>query len=405
MSAHMIQPHEADTLIREHMPTYGANGVQIEEAAGRILRTAIRADRDLPPFDRVTMDGIAIDFAAWQAGQRRFTVLDTAVAGRPAPELKDTTAGCIQVMTGTMLPGGTNAVIPYEELNLDGGVAVVSDAADVVPLQHLHSQASDRRAGEIIVPPGTRLSAPHISIAAAVGCSRVQVAYPPAVAIVSTGDELKQVEDAVEPFQIRSANDYGIRATLTRLGYIHVERFHVRDDLEQTTTLLKKLLADFDVLILTGGVSMGKRDFVPVALQTCQVKNHFHKIRQKPGKPMWFGTSPSGKPVFALPGNTVSTLVCLHRYVCPALAHAQGENEAQPQWVRIQDAIRWPLPLTGFIPVRLVYSSAGICSAIPCETNTSGDFAALSESDGFVELPEGQNLFPAGSIVQYRVWQ
>ncbi len=405
MSVQMIQPHQADELIREHMPTYGATGVPVEEAAGRILRTAIRADRDLPPFDRVTMDGIAIDFAAWQSGQRQFSVHDTAVAGRPAPELTDSTRGCIQVMTGTMLPAGTNAVIPYEDLDLAEGVAVVHDTADVVPLQHLHSQASDRRVGEIIVPAGTRLRAPHISIAAAVGCARVQVTCPPAVAIISTGDELKQVDEPVEPFQIRSANDHGIRAALLRLGHNHVERFHVRDDLDATLQLLQQLLNDFDVLILTGGVSMGKRDFVPTALQECQVQNHFHKIRQKPGKPMWFGTSPSGKPVFALPGNTVSTLVCLHRYVGPALAHAEGENDASPQWVRIQDAIRWPLPLTGFIPVRLVYSSAGICSAVPCETNTSGDFAALSASDGFVELPEGQDLFPAGSIVQYRAWQ
>lgn len=405
MSVEMIAPKEADEIIRSHMPTYGATGIPITEATGRILRTAIRADRDLPPYNRITMDGVAIDFAAWQGGRRTFTLEATAVAGRPTPSLTQPATGCVQVMTGAMLPPGADTIIPYECIEMTDNTVQILDETSVVPLQHLHSEGSDRRAGEIILGPGIRLRGPHLSIAAAVGCARVQVSCPPSVAIVSTGDELKDVDEDVEPYQIRSSNEYGLRATLQQQGFSYIERFRVRDNPEATHHLLQTLLAEFDVLLLTGGVSMGKRDYVPQALAACSVECLFHKIRQKPGKPMWFGTSPTGKPVFALPGNSVSTLVCLHRYVLPALAYAQGENEAPAIWVRLQEAVRFPLPLTGYIPVRLTSSPAGVLSAAPCETNTSGDFAALADSDGFVEFPEGQDLFPAGAILQYRPWQ
>ena len=400
----MISPAEADALLRDRMPAYGAIERPIAEAHGHILRAPICADRDLPPFDRVTMDGIAIAYAAWQNGQRRFRIEATASAGRPAPALTQADDGCVQVMTGAICPAGADTIVPYEECVIEGDWATIDEEARLAPLNYLHSQGSDRRAGDEILPVGLRLKSPHLSIAAAVGHAQLQLTAMPSVAVISTGDELRDVTDSVEPYQIRSANDHGIRAALLGSGYAEVTCFRVRDDLEETRQLLERALAEFDVLVLTGGVSMGKRDFVPAALAALQVEPVFHKIRQKPGKPMWFGVSPKGQPVFALPGNTVSTLVCLHRYVLQALAVACGQTPATPITIPLRRALRFPPPLTGFIPVRLDWTAEGRVYAEPMETNTSGDFSSLAASDGFIELPEGDDVFAAGFAATYIPW-
>lgn len=401
----MKSPREAEQLIAEHLRAFPRVEVPLDDAHGQILRETVAADRDLPPYDRITMDGIAIHFSAWQAGQRRFNMKDTASAGREAPALDDRERDCVQVMTGAMLPPGADTVIPYEDLQIDGQTVTVRPDVEVAPLQNLHSKGSDRRQGEPVLREGTLLLGPQISVAAAVGRPALHVAQRPAVAIISTGDELKDVEEDVRPFQIRSANDRGMRAALLNSGYQKVVAFRVVDDLQKTEHLLKRLLDEFDVLILTGGVSMGKRDFVPTALANLGVANVFHKIRQKPGKPMWFGISEEHKPVFALPGNTVSTLVCLHRYVLPALDNAMGALAGPVVRIQLKEAIRYQLPLTAFIPARLDWDENGRCLAAPLETNTSGDFASLGDSDGFIELPEGQDVYQAGQAVRYVAWR
>lgn len=401
----MITPQQAEQYIADHLPAFGTVERPLAEAHGQILRETVTADRDLPPYDRITMDGVAIHFDAWQAGRRTFVMEETAAAGREAPALRNPADGCVQVMTGALLPDGANTIIPFEDLEIDGTNVAVKPDAHIAPLQNLHSKGSDRRRGDVVLDEGSLLRGPQISVAAAVGRPTLRVAARPSVAIVSTGDELKDVGDPVEPFQIRSANDRGIRAALLNSGYSDVDAFRVEDDLEKTELLLNRLLGTYGVLILTGGVSMGKRDFVPAALTKLGVSNVFHKIRQKPGKPMWFGLSKDKQPVFALPGNTVSTLICLHRYVLPSLDRALGAKPAPPMYVRLKEAIRFQPPLTGFIPVRLHWDRDGHGLATPLETNTSGDFASLGASDGFVELPEGQDVFQAGQAVQYLAWR
>ncbi len=401
----MITPREAEQLISDHLPTFDAAERSLEEAHGQILRETVTADRDLPPYDRITMDGIAIAYAAWQAGRRTFTLESTAAAGQAAPSLSQPETGCVQVMTGAMLPDGADTIVPYEDLHIDGEDVTIRDDAQIAPLQNLHSQGSDRQRGEPVLAEGTLLRGPHISVAAAVGRPTLRVADRPAVAIISTGDELKDVTDDVEPFQIRSANDRGIRAALLNSGYAKVDAYRVVDNLEQTEELLARLFEEYGALILTGGVSMGKRDYVPRALENLGVRNVFHKIRQRPGKPMWFGVRDGRVPVFALPGNTVSTLVCLHRYVLPALDRASGCANQRDRWVQLKAAIRFTPPLTGYIPVQLDWDREGRCLAVPMETNTSGDFASLGDSDGFVELPEGQDVYAAGLAVRYYAWR
>ena len=159
-----------------------------------------------------------------------------------------------------------------------------------------------------------------------------------------------------------------------------------------------------DVLILSGGVSMGKADYVPQVLGNLGVDLVFHKISQRPGKPMWFGMGPGGQAVFALPGNPVSTLVCARQYVVPALARSSGQVTAQPEFAALARDVTFNPHLTCFLPAQLISGTNGQALAMPVPTNTSGDFAALSATDGCVELPLEESVFPAGTAVRLHRW-
>jgi molybdopterin molybdotransferase len=161
---------------------------------------------------------------------------------------------------------------------------------------------------------------------------------------------------------------------------------------------------DNDILILSGGVSMGDFDFVPAVLEKLDAAVVFHRIEQKPGRPMWFGISGAGKPIFALPGNPVSTLLCMTRYVVPALAASLGLRAAPAEFARLSEPVSGPANMTYFVPVILSWSDDGVESALPRPTNTSGDFASLAATDGFVELPSGRGEHPVGSFGRIYRW-
>ena len=178
----------------------------------------------------------------------------------------------------------------------------------------------------------------------------------------------------------------------------------MRDDESQITERLSFHLRTHDVLILSGGVSMGKLDLVPKVLEKLGVNLVFHHVAQRPGKPMWFGVSHSGPAVFALPGNPVSTLVCLSRYVLPALRAAMGQAPVESQRIALTAPVEVKTPLTFYMPVKLKSDDWGRTSAEPKPTNGSGDFTALAGTDGFVELPPGPNTFPKGFVARFYRW-
>src|ERR1019366_3479529 len=313
----MLTPTEAEQLMRAALLPFPTEECALAAAPGRVLRADLRADRDLPPFDRVTMDGYALRAAALAGGQREFRVEGTQAAGMRPFKLSPTGEGCIEVMTGAVLPEGTDCVVPYEETSVHGATVKVNDGPGGSAGRAVHRRGSDHRAGEIIVQAGTRITGREIAVAAAVGAATLTVARMPNIAVVATGDELVEVGDAVAPHQIRRSNDHALRAALGQAGYPRVERFHLRDMRHEIEHMLWHIIAEFDVILITGGVSKGKFDFLPAELEAQGVKKIFHGVAQRPGKPFWFGLNPDGKPVFALPGNPVSAYTCLHRYVLP----------------------------------------------------------------------------------------
>lgn len=402
----LLTPAQATATVSSHLPSLPTEDCAIESAHGRVARQNLAADRPMPPFDRVTMDGFAVRSADLAANpQAPLEVIGYQGAGMIAQEIK-TPGTAVEVGTGATLPHGADAVVPYEDTDRKDNRMCLIAGATCEPGQSVHHEGSDFPAGTLLVKSGTMLTGREIAVAATVGASRISVASRPAIAVVATGDELMEVNTAIlAPQQIRKSNDYAIRAALLQSQLAsRVERFHLRDNRTEIESSLRQILASFDVTILTGGVSKGKRDHIPEVLAELGATEHLRGIAQRPGKPMWFGTTPRRTPVFALPGNPVSTYTCLHRYVLPALRQMAGATPAAPETVVLGEPFRFPKPLAYMLPVQLSTDAQGNRRAAPAPFNTSGDLGGLLGTDGFVELPANREAFPAGTTVQFWRW-
>ena len=399
----MLTVAQASAEILSAVHDFGTEPVGVDRACGRILRQTVAAERDQPPFDRVTMDGIAISYDAYAAGARSFTIQGTQHAGDPVQSLTGAD-GCIEIMTGAMRPEGTDCIVPVERISVEDGMAVLHD--DYMPerSQFIHARGSDHAEGHAVIQPGQVIAPMDVAIIASCGLTEVEVAGIPKVAVISTGNELVPPGIAIEPHQIRLSNGPALVAMLTSRGFSNTTHEHLPDEPATLEKRLGELLAVSDVLVLSGGVSMGKADFVPQVLTDLGVEVVFHKISQRPGKPMWFGIGPEGQAVFALPGNPVSTLVCCRQYVLPALLQASGRATVAVDYAVLETDVEFRPALTCFMPVRVASDEDGRTTAKPVPTNTSGDFASLTGTDGYVELEKETSIFPAGTAVQLHRW-
>jgi molybdopterin molybdotransferase len=406
----LLSVEEADRLLAkygEYGPGFGAaeESVPLAAAAGRVLREPVRADREYPAQDRSRMDGIAIAFSAWGMGVRDFPVTALSRAGDPRIELSDV-SGCVEIMTGAACPLGADTIVPYEALTLENGVARVAEETLVREGQFLHRQGSDCAAGDVLVPAGTRLHAAAVAAAASMGYARLRVAARPRIALVATGDEVVDVGEIPLPHQVRGSNAPALQALFKDVG--EVGAFRVGDDPRALAERLAACLEACDVLLVTGGVSAGKFDAIPDVLEALGVRKVFHKIAQKPGKPLWFGFKEAGpgeeaKLVFGLPGNPVSALVCARRYALPLLRARAGIREAAPG-ARLEGTLNAPVSnFTQFLPARRTFFGPET-RVSPLPLNGSGDFSRLAASDGFLEIPPGRNSLTDGEILSFFAW-
>lgn len=398
----MLTTAEALKAVLDATPTLPAVRVAAADASGRVLRQLVRAERDQPPFDRVMMDGIAFAWSDYQGGMRRFPIQAMQAAGDPVLTLDD--GRCIEVMTGAAMPTNADCIVPVERITIADGVAEIESDYEVSKDRYVHSRGSDYATGAYMLRPGKRVSPLDIAIIASCGETEVDVSTDPVIRIVSTGNELVAAGEPIEPQQIRMSNGPAILALLESHGYRRTRHTLVGDDIDALRGQLSAYLGETDVLVLSGGVSMGKADFVPQVLAELGVEVVFHKVSQRPGKPMWFGKGPQQQMVFALPGNPVSALVCCRQYLIPALARASAADETPPEFAALAARIVFPTDLTCFQPVKLISSAAGQTLAMPVKTNTSGDFASLSATDGYVELSKEQSEFAAGTPVFLHRW-
>lgn len=394
----MISVSEAEKIIFNNLIDLPSEACPLPQANGRILREDLKADRDFPPFDRIMMDGIAISYQAWQQGQTQFILKGTQLAGT-APLQINSGEEAIEIMTGAVCPTGCDTVIPVEQISIheegDKKYAQVQ-ASSIEAQQHIHQQGSDRQTNSLLVPAGTLLSSSEIAVAASIGKSMLQVSTLPKVAIISTGDELVEVAETPLAHQIRRSNVYALASSLQDYK-IPSSLFHLMDDKKALYQRIEEILDQFDLIILSGGVSKGKADYVPEILAELGVQKLFHRVRQRPGKPFWFGRKDE-KLVFALPGNPVSTVACFYRYVLPYIQTISGMNPAQTWSARLANDFTFEPALTLFLPVQVSSSPEGVLMAQAFPGHGSGDFANLLNCHGLLALPEKQKHFLAGEV-------
>jgi molybdopterin molybdotransferase len=397
----MLTPAEADAAIAAALEAVPEEILPLPACAGRVLRSPIRAERDCPPFDRVTMDGIAL--ADGGAMRREYRIAGRQPAGTAALSL-GSSDDCIEVMTGSVLPEGCDTVVPVERIRIEGDKASIETAYRPTPWLHVHRRGADARAGDTLLSAGTRLGAPELAIAASAGEPRLVISRLPRIAVISTGDELVEPGLPVLAHQVRRSNSYGLAAALALAGFPSATDLHLPDRKGVLESALGDALEKHEVLVLSGGVSAGRYDYVPGVLESLGVEKILHQIAQRPGRPMWFGRATGGKTVFALPGNPVSVLVCLVRYVIPALVQISGARPVAGARAVLARDFAFDAPLSCFLPVALRYDADGRAMAEPRPTGGSGDFISLAGTDGFVELPRGPAIHPAGLTVPFHHW-
>ncbi len=391
----MISVTEALQIIQAQAMSFGEEEIPLTQGMNRVLQEDWYTDRPLPPYDRVTMDGIAINYTAFEKGQREFLVEGIAAAGMPQLQLKNPTA-CLEVMTGSILPLGCDTVIRYEDIAVHNDIARI-EIEGINHQQNVHFKGEDRQKGELVVPKNTRISAAEIGVGSSIGKAMIKVAKLPRVMVISTGDELVKIAETPLPHQIRRSNVYRLVTTLKQMG-IQADSDHINDNVEEIEVKIKQYLQEYDVLMLSGGVSKGKFDYIPQVMEQLGVEKLFHKIKQRPGKPFWFGKYKNQCTIFALPGNPNSSFLCMHRYFIPWLAYTQNGAFPSFKYAELTEDVYFKPELTYFLQVQVASNTSGKLLATPQKSNGSGDFANLVRADAFIQLPSDRNDFYKGEV-------
>ena len=393
----MITVEQATDIILSNTISPKIESVQFQQSTGRVLMEDLVADRDFPPFNRVMMDGVALRFDDVANGQRVFPIKGVQAAGSPATSV-DSAGVCIEIMTGAVLPPQFDCVIKYEEVEIIEGEAHIR-ATSLEEFQNIHEKGRDKKQGETILQYPKVISAAEIGVAATIGKHYLKVAKIPRTVVISTGDELVNVQDMPALHQIRKSNVFTIESLLSTLQ-IPVTIIHVEDDEWAINRQLLYAKENFDVVILSGGVSKGKFDYIPDALEKLGVEKLFHRVRQRPGKPFWFGKWDRGV-VFALPGNPVSTTVCTMRYVMPWFRQSLGLSAFNYETRALHKDFMFEPNLQYFATAALRTNPKGQQVVAPIKGNGSGDLASLVQGDGFIELPADKRVFHQGETFRF----
>ncbi|MFT5256611.1 MAG: molybdopterin molybdotransferase [Arenicella sp.] len=395
----MISVEQALQTVLNTSQDFGVEEIPFLKSLGRILKEEIFADRDFPPFHRVSMDGIVIDFAAFKNGQRAFKIEGIQAAGSEQIALQNA-ENCIEVMTGAVLPNNANAVIRYEDVTIDNGVATINIDA-INERQNIHTKGKDGKSGALLISENTLISAAEIGVLATVGKSFVKVAKQPKVMIVSTGDELVAVAETPLAHQIRRSNVFTLVSLLERLQ-IPSETAHITDDKPILKSKIATYLKAYDVLLFSGAVSKGKYDFLPEVFEELGVEKGFHTVAQRPGKPFWFGQTNTCS-IFGFPGNPISTFVNCLAYFYPWYYKSVG-LEVREETAILAEDVKFKPNLAYFLQVKLE-NKKGQLMAYPISGNGSGDLASLLKAAAFIQLPSGTVEFKKGAvypIIKYR---
>ncbi len=401
----MISVEETLRRILERTPVLPAERVGLASARGRVLREAVFADRDLPPFDRSAVDGYAVR-AACLAGGGRLRIVDQIPAGT-MPRIPVGPGEAAAVMTGAPIPQGADAAIMVEDTVRNGDfVGWPAPGRNPPPVRagdRMTARGAEVRAGAKLLEAGGRVSAAALGLLATVGKVEVAVGRRPRVAVFSTGDELRHPRTATpRPAQIRDANSHMIAARCRGMGLPTRRLGFAPDDPQALAETIASGL-ESDVLFISGGVSMGRYDYVEPVLEAAGVRLLVTAVAIRPGKPFVFGITEESRPilVFGLPGNPVSALTTFEVLARPALQKMEGipDPRSPRPSVRLLAPVTQHGPRRAFLPARVGISENGELTAQPIRSQGSGDIAAVALANALVIVPEDAGTIPAGERV------
>ena len=400
----LITPEEALRIVLDRARPLEAASIPLSDALGCYLAEQVCADRDLPPTDRSAMDGYAV-----LAGDLSQCPRDLRLAGEVAAggdELPRVEQGaCVRILTGAVIPPGADTVVMVEQTRDSGDVVTFLEAPQLGA--NIRRQGEEVRQGQTILEEAAMLGPTQIGLCASVGKDAVSVHGRPRPTVLCTGEELREVDESVEAHQLRDSNGPALCAALAEAGYRGTGRQIVRDDLDLLAGKIEAAAIDHDVVIVTGGVSVGKYDFVPDAVKRLGAAVHFHGVDMKPGKPQLYATLDGDRHLFGLPGNPLSVLTGFYELVLPALRRMSGcpLGSCRPSLrLALGRAVRVKGARVAFVLVQLICDDRGQ-RVEPVGSRGSADLASAANADGVVVIPKGVREVPAGDLVEFRPWR
>jgi len=395
----MISADEALRIVLDSVHPLGVERLPMLEGLGRVLAEEIRSTRDIPAFDNSAMDGYAVRaadlIAASESHPVRLTVVETVPAGR-MPQHQVGPGQCARTMTGAPIAPGADAIVPVERSRGEGEVVEILSAAE--PGAFVRPRGEDLRTGEQVMSAGRMLGPADLGMLASLNRAMVGVYRKPRVAIVATGDELVDIDEPPRGAQIVNSSAYALAGAVREAGGDPAILRVARDTKDEVRERIEEAMA-FDVILSTGGVSVGQFDFVKGVLDDLGMRTLFHGVAQKPGRPLKFGSfdAHGARPVFGLPGNPVSTLVCFYLYVGPALRRMAGRGDLGLARVTVRCAadIKLANNLTEFVRVRIAREGEEYV-ATPTGNQGSGILSSLSRADGLLIGPAAIALLRKG---------
>lgn len=389
----MITISEAKSLISKHITPLPPVQMSLEKASGHILAKNIYAGCDIPAFKQSAMDGYALKF---NDREKELQLTGEMAAGADHSFTLNEGETC-RIFTGAPLPGGADTVVMQEKVVLQDGRIILQDK-NLQLASNVRDQGGEIKTGELAMSKSDLLNPAAIGFLAGIGISTLEVYPMPKISIIVTGKELQQPGLELNFGQVYESNSYSLSAALKIENIDQVNIFQADDELSILSNVLETALKDSDVVLLTGGVSVGDYDFVIEASRRCAVAQVFHKVRQKPGKPLFFGTR-GQKLVFGLPGNPFSVLSCYYNYVLPALKKlAQKENSVKEVSAALTKAYQKPAGLTHFL--KGSYENGKVT---PLNAQESFRLSSFAQANCLICLDEEQENFTIGETVNVMI--
>ncbi len=399
----MLVTHEqAFRSVMRRVKPLKSETIDLFQSSGKTLAHPIKADRDLPPTRLSAMDGYAVRIQDIQTDTTLLSIIGECAAGIKT-DMMVRSGQTARIFTGAALPKGADSIAIVEQ-TVERGERV-EIRGPVVRHAHVLNRAEIAKKGQTLLAAGVRIGPQQIGVCAAVGAAKIKVVTSPRISILCTGEELRTVYDAVGPHETRNSNGPMLEAVLHEMGF-DCRYETLADQLKKIQKKIETRLQQSDVIVLTGGASKGRYDFVREAIERCGAKVHFHGVSMKPGKPQLFATMPDGRCLFGLPGNPLSAMTGMHELVLPALRRLSGRpaNQCRPC---IQAILTKPVTNKGdrlrMILGRLTIKNAQIFVQ-PIQSKNSADLAAGGQADGALLVPLDVDKLEKGEVVDFRPW-